>query len=521
MFQLRERGTSVWTEVRGGLVTYLTLSYILFVQPAVLAAAGMPPNDVFFATCAASAIACFLMALLANYPIALAPAMGHNFFFAFTVCGLVPLGMGFSWQEALFANFLAGAFFVVVSLFGLREAVMTAVPDCLKYAIAVGIGLLIAFVGLQYGGLVQNSPAVLVRLGDLRSPVALVVLAGVAIAAILAAVRFRAAILAAILATAVIAMAVDALGPRYYRPDGLEVITEAQYLERAGVTKGAVNPVPAVPPENVRMILARPRPSDTAVGRVVSLPDLPRTTFAAIFRDPLALFRDHTPADVLLVMFIFFFLALFDTVGTLIGVSERAGLLDERGRLPRARQALFADAVGTVIGTVVGTSTVTSYVESAAGVREGARTGLAAIVTGLFLLASLVFAPLVEMIGMGVHFVAAGTGDPLRQVVVGTPIEVRFYPVIAPVLIIIGVMMMGTVCRIRWDAYEEAIPAFLTVVVMQFSLSITDGIAWGFISYALLRVVTGRARELHWLVALFAVLFVAQYVARAMMLGPA
>jgi AGZA family xanthine/uracil permease-like MFS transporter len=218
-------------------------------------------------------------------------------------------------------------------------------------------------------------------------------------------------------------------------------------------------------------------------------------------------------------MFIFFFLALFDTVGTLIGVCERAGLLDARGQLPRARQALLADAIGTVVGTVVGTSTVTSYVESAAGVREGAKTGLATIVTGVLLLASLMFAPVVEMVGMGTHFIHAGTGEALRQVVIGTPIEIKFYPVIAPVLVLIGVMMMGTVARIKWDDYSEAIPAFLTIVMMQFSFSITDGIAWGFITYALLKVVTGRARELHILVIVFAILFAVQYVARSLMIG--
>ncbi len=523
MFRLHERGTTFGTEVRGGVVTFLTLSYILFVQPAVLAAAGMPANDVFVATCVGSALACFLMGVMANYPIALAPAMGHNFFFAFTVCMAVPVGMGFSWHEALFANFLAGSFFVAVSVFGLREAVMTAVPDSLKYAIAVGIGLLIAFVGLQYGGLVQNSPAVMVRLGDLRSPVALTVLAGLVITAILTALKLRGAILAGILATAAIALAVDCANPAYYRPDGLEVITEAQFLERAGVTTGAVDASRPVQPKDVRVVLARP-PANTEggwLGRVIALPDLPRTTFGAIFKDPLSLFRNHSPADVLLVMFIFFFLALFDTVGTLIGVSERAGLLDERGRLPRARQALLADAIGTVIGTVMGTSTITSYVESAAGVREGARTGLAAIVAGVLLLAALVLAPVVEMIGGGAQFVHVSTGETLRQVVAGTPVEVKFFPVIAPVLIIIGVMMMGTVRRIPWDDFAEAIPAFLTIVVMQFSLSITDGIAWGFISFALLRVVTGRARELHVLVIVFAILFVIQYVARSLLIGQA
>jgi len=201
MFRLHEHRTSVGAEIRGGLVTFLTLSYILFVQPAVLSAAGMPPADVFFATCVCSALACFLMGFLANYPFALAPGMGTNFFFAFTVCGV----MGFAWHEALAANLVAGLVFLVLSFFGLREAVMHAVPEGLKYAIAVGIGLLIAFVGLQYGGVVQNSPAVLVRLGDLASPVVLVVLVGIAITAILTAIRFRAAILVGIVATAIIA----------------------------------------------------------------------------------------------------------------------------------------------------------------------------------------------------------------------------------------------------------------------------------------------------------------------------
>lgn len=513
MFHLREHHTTVLTEVRGGVVTFLTLSYILFVQPAVLSAVGMPRNDVFVATCVASAAACFLMGLLANYPIALAPAMGHNFFFAFTVC----LGMGFTWQEALAANCLSGLAFIGISAFGLREAVMHAVPESLKYAIAVGIGLLIAFVGLQYGGLVQRSPAVLVQLGDLTSPVALVVLAGIAITAILAARGFRGAVLVGILATALMAVAVDYARPAYHQPAGLEVVTEAQFLQRAGVVKAPAGPAAPVPAADVRVILAQPREADGWWNRIVALPEWPSTTLLAL--DPVGLFRNHRWPEVLLVIFILFFLDLFDTVGTLIGVAERAGLVGPDGRLPRARQALLSDALGTVAGALMGTSTITSYVESAAGVREGARTGLAAIVVGVLLLASLLFSPLVEMIGMGTHFVHAGTGEALRQVVAGTAIEVKFYPVIAPVLVIIGVMMMGTVARIPWDDFAEAIPAFLTIVVMQFSLSITDGIAWGFISYTLLKIVTRRTADLHALVVVFAALFVAQYVARACLIG--
>lgn len=388
---------------------------------------------------------------------------------------------------------------------------MHAVPDSLKYAIAVGIGLLIAFVGLQYGGLVQNSPAVLVRLGDLTSPVALVVLAGVAVTAALTTLGVRGSILLGILATAVLAVALPPVP--YHPPDGLECVTPETVAARAGVP-GAKAEAPLAP-DQVRVVLAEPRESETVLGRVVALPEPPRTTFGAVLADPGALFQNRKLQDVLLVIFIFFFLDLFDTVGTLIGVSERAGFLDAEGRLPRARWALFADASGTVLGSIAGTSTVTTYVESAAGVREGARTGLAAVVTGVLLLAALVLAPLVEMIGGGAHFVAADTGAPLVQVVAGTPVTVRFYPVIAPVLVIVGVMMMGSVRKIKWDDYAEAIPAFLTIVVMQFSLSITDGIAWGFISFAGLKLITRRGRELHWLVILFAILFIVQYVARA------
>jgi AGZA family xanthine/uracil permease-like MFS transporter len=507
MFQLRERGSTVWTEIRGGVVTYLTLSYILFVQPAVLSVAGMPPNDVFVATCVASAVACFLMGFLANYPIALAPAMGHNFFFVFTVC----LAMKFTWQEALAANVLSGAFFLFMSLFGLREAVMNAVPEGLKYAIANGIGLLIAFVGLQYGGLVQNHNVTLVRLGDLTNPIAWVVLAGIALTAILMALRFKGAVLVGIVAAAILSLAASHVWQvPYHRPDGCEVIPAASLGQRAAaLAHGLPDPVRPVPPEKVRVVMAEAAP--------LVLPQWPSTTLLAA--DPRSLFGNHRLADVLIVIFILFFLDLFDTVGTLIGVSERAGLLDADGRLPRARQALFSDAAGTVVGALMGTSTITSYVESAAGVASGARTGLAALVVGVLMLASLVMAPLVQTVGAGVRFFDAATGEALVQVAAGTADPAAFYPIIAPVLVVIGAMMMGTVRRIRWDDYAEAIPAFLTIVVMQFSFSITDGIAWGFISYALLKVATGRARDLHWMVAVFAVLFVIQYAARAVLIG--
>ncbi len=510
MFHLREHRTTVGSEIRGGVVTFLTLSYIVFVQPAVLHDAGMPRNDVFVATCVCSALACFLMGLLANYPFALAPGMGTNFFFAYTVC----LGMGFAWYEALTANLIAGAAFLVLSFFGLRATVMHAVPEGLKYAIAVGIGLLIAFVGLQWGGIVQNSHATLVQLGPLTSPVVLVSLAGVVLTAVLVSLRFKGAILAGILGTAIIALAASWGGGLRYRPaNGLQVIPASKIGERAGaLARGMADPVAAVDPRKVKMMLAE-------LPETWDMPDWPAETLGAALTRSGDLFHNRPLTSVLLVIFIFFFLDMFDTVGTLIGVGERGGFLDARGRLPRARLALFSDAVGTVAGSLGGTSTITTYVESAAGVQSGARTGLAAIVTGVCLLLVLLVSPLVHVIGAGVQFVHVETGEALVQVAAGEVAVVPFRPVVAPVLILIGVMMVGSVAKIRWSDYTEAIPAFLAIVIMQFSFSITDGIAWGFISYALLKTVTGRARELHWLVVLFAVLFVGQYVARAVLIG--
>jgi len=510
MFNLRERGATVWGEIRGGLVTFLTLSYILFVQPAVLSDVGMPRGDVFVATCVCSALACFLMAFAANYPFALAPAMGHNFFFAYTVC----LAMGIAWPAALLANLIAGGVFLVLSFFGLREAVMRAVPDNLKYAIAVGIGLLIAFSGLQWGGIVQNSPATLVRLGSVTSPVVLVSLAGVAVIAVLLVLRVKAAILIGILVTAVLALGVShGLDLSYEPADGLEVIPADRVDERAdALASAAADPVEPVDPDRVRMSLAQ-------WPERWHLPGWPTETLGAAVTRGWRLLAGRPWTSVVLVIFIFLFLDMFDTVGTLIGVGERAGFLDERGHLPRARQALFSDAAGTVAGALVGTSTVTTYIESAAGVESGARTGLASIVTGVCMLAALLVLPLVHVVGAGVEFAAADTGEPLVQVARGTVTVVPMRPVIAPVLVLIGVMMVGSVVKIRWGDYTEAIPAFLAIVIMQFSFSITDGIAWGFISFVLLKAVTRRFGDLHWLVVVFAVLFIAQYAARALLMG--
>jgi AGZA family xanthine/uracil permease-like MFS transporter len=484
LFHLREHNTTIGREIIGGVVTFMALSYIVFVQPVVMSAAGIDHAGAFFATCVASALACFLMGLWANYPIALAPAMGHNFLFTFTIV----LAMGFSWQEALAANFISGATFLALGFFGLREAVMQAVPDCLKYGIAVGIGLLIAFLGLQWGGIVENHAVLYVQLAKLKdSPIALLTLFGLALISILLVLRIRAAILIGMLATTGVALLVG----RWW-PD-----LPVRLVQYGG-----------------DLVAAPPSPARSAF----------KLDFAGVFAHPVA--------DWIAVIFILLILDLFDTVGTLLGVSERAGLLRD-GKLPRAKRALSSDAVGTCVGTLLGTSTVTSYVESSAGVSSGARTGLAAVTTGVLLLGCLFFYPVVEMIGGGAEvtlpeFQGGGvarietvrfTDHGPQTASVDTDGQTvtlfrkdRRYPVIAPALIIVGVFMMASVAKIKWSDYSEAIPAFLTIVIMQMAFSVTDGIAWGFVSYTLLKAVAPGERRIHPLVALFAALFVARYI---------
>jgi adenine/guanine/hypoxanthine permease len=435
-FELRARGTDVRTEVVGGATTFVALSYIVFVQPAVLATTGMDPGAVLTATCLASAFATALMGLWARYPIAVAPAMGHNFYFAFVVAGPVAVGgLGYSWQAALGANCVAGLAFLVLSLVGLRERLIAAIPASLQHAIAAGIGLLLALVGFEWGGLVRPAPGTLVALGDLREPATLVALGGTLVIAALLARRNRGAILTGTLATALAAVL---LGLVPYQG------------------------IAATPP---------------SLG-----PTLGRLELARVFEPRLL------PA-----VFVLFFLGLFDTVGTLVGLADRAGFLAD-GRLPRAREAMATDALGTIVGTVLGTSTVTAYVESAAGVEEGARTGLASLVTAALLLAALFFAPLARM--------------------AGTPVPVggrMLHPIVAPALIVVGSFMLRAVARVDFRDPAAALASFLTIVTMPFAFSITEGIAFGFISYAVLMLAAGRGRSVHPLLYLFAGLFVLRY----------
>jgi AGZA family xanthine/uracil permease-like MFS transporter len=432
-FHLTASRTTIRTEFLAGLTTFMTMSYIIFVQPAVLSTTGMDFGAVLTATCIVSAIGCFLMAWLANYPIAVAPAMGHNFFFAFTVVA----GMHYSWQVALGAVFISGVLFLVMSLWGVREALVQAIPDSLKRGIAVGIGLLITLVGLEWSGFLAANPSTLVTLGDLHQPAAWVSGLGILVTCGLLARRVRGAILAGILTSTVAGLAF-------------------------GIVQfhGFVSAPPPIAPVALKLDIAG----------ALNLGAVP-------------------------VIFTFFFLDLFDSIGSLIGIAEQGGFMRD-GQLPRAREALLADAIGTSVSGVMGNSTVVSYIESAAGVAEGGKTGLANIVTGALMLAGLFFAPLARMIGEGYP----------------SPAGLTLYPTVAPALIVVGAFMMRNVGRIEWDDPLEYIPAFITIAFIPFTFSITDGIAFGFISYVLLSVIAGRHRKVHWLMIVFTALFIVRYV---------
>jgi len=433
LFKLEQSGTNIRTEIIGGATTFMTMSYIIFVQPAVLSQLGMDFGAVMMATCLASCLATILMAFLSNYPIALAPAMGHNFYFVFGIC----LALGVPWQVALGANFISGFIFVILAIFGLREMLLNAVPDSLKNAIAVGIGLLIALIGFEWSGIVVANEGTLVGLGDLKSQPVVLSILGIIIISIMMINKVKGAIL--------IGMAISAF---------------------LGWLMGIVK----------------------FSGFISSPPQISPTLFKLDIFGALTL-------KMIPVIFILFFLDLFDTVGTLIGVGEEGGFIKE-GKLPRARGAFLSDALGTIAGTCLGTSTVTSYIESSAGISQGARTGLSNLITALLFLLSIFFFPLVNMIGGGYK-----------------PSEgLTLYPVTAPALIIVGCIMLKNVVKIQWNDYTEAIPCFLTLTTMAFTFSITEGIAFGFISYALLKLVSRRAKEVHWIIYLFSFLFILRYI---------
>ncbi len=428
IFRLRDNRTDLKTEIIAGITTFMTMSYIIFVQPAVLNKAGMDFGAVMVATCLSAAIGTFLMGFIANYPIALAPAMGHNFFFTFTVV----LAMGIPWEVALGAVFISGFIFFFLSVAGFREKILEVIPESLKHSIAVGIGLLIAFIGLEWSGIVVDNPGTLVGLGNLKSPPVLLSLSGLIITSILIVLRIRGAILFGLIITTLIGLFSGMV--KYY---------------------GILSKPPSI------------------------MPIIFKLDIIGCFK--LGLFT---------IIFVFFLLDLFDTIGTLIGVSEQAGFIKD-GKLPRARQALLSDSLAIMIGGILGTSTVTCYIESATGVAEGGKTGLANIITGILFLFSLFVFPLVKMIGGGYN---------------------GLYPIIAPALIIVGSIMLSNVKNIIWDDYTESIPSFITLMIMPTTFSITEGISFGFISYSLLKLVSGRGKEVHFIVYFFSILFILKYI---------
>ncbi|MDD5085189.1 MAG: NCS2 family permease [Candidatus Omnitrophica bacterium] len=432
-FKLKELNTDIRTEIIAGITTFMTMAYIIFVNPAMISQTGMDFNSAMAATCISAAVATILMGLYANYPIALAPGMGENAFFTFTVC----ITMGIPWQTALGCVFIGGIIFIILTITKLRQALIDAIPPSLRYGVAAGIGLLITLIGFKDAGFIVSSPATLVALGDVLSPPSLLAMFGLAVTGSLLVKKVKGSILWGILATAAV-----------------------------GIIFGMVK-----------------------FGGVFSMPPSMAPTFLKM--DLLGAVK----LGLVSVIFIFLFMDLFDTVGTLAGVAEVGGFM-KHGKLPRAGRALMSDAIGTCVGAACGTPTVTSYIESASGVAVGGRSGLVNIVTGLLFIAALFFSPLVNMIGGGCK--TAG-GELL-------------HPVTAPALIIVGSMMLGTMIKVKWDDYSESIPAFLVLVTIPFTFSIATGLAFGFITYAVLKLFTGRGKEVSWLVYILAALFMLRFL---------
>lgn len=428
IFHVREAGSTPVREALGGLTTFLTMAYILAVNPLFLKAAGIPEQGAILATALSAALATLLMAFVANYPIALAPGMGMNAFFAYGIC----VGSGVPWQTALGMVFWAGIVFVVLTVTGARRVLVRAVPEGLKLAGAVGIGLFIAFIGLQHGGLVRGDENTLVTLGDLSSPAARLTLFGLAVALVLLALGVRTAIFWGL------------------------VVTIA-----AGLLTGETQ----------------------APASLVSLPGFALPGFQIDLLGALQL--QYLPLILVLLFF-----ALFDTLGTLMGIAHQAGFM-KNGELPRIERALTADAAGMVGGALLGTSPVTSYIESGSGVGVGARTGLANVVTGVLLLLSLFFTPLVAMISR--------------------PDAAGFTPLTAPALVLVGILMVRAVAEIDWVDPTEAAPAFFTALLMPLTFNISHGLAAGIVVYALVKLAARRGREVHWLMYVLAVLFVLRY----------
>lgn len=431
-FELRMLGTNWKTEIIAGLTTFMTMGYIIFVNPAILSVAGMDFGAVMVATCLSTAFTTVLMGIFANYPIALAPGMGMNAFFAYTVCK----GMGVSWQIALGCVFIEGIIFILLTLSKFRQRLFDAIPSTIRIAVACGIGILIAFVGLKDAGVVVSHPATFVSLGRITNNYTLLSLCGLLITSLFLIRKIKGGIFLGIVVTALLGIP---LGVVKYQ--------------------GLIGRPPSLTPTFLKL-----------------------DVFGAL------------KLGLLTIIFTFLFTDIFDTVGTLAGVGEVGGFT-KNGKLPRVGRCFFVDALGTVCGSLLGTSTVTSYIESISGISEGGRSGLTSVIVGLLFFISLFFYPFARMIGGGYEISS----------------NVVLHPVTAPALIIVGILMLFSITKIDWHDYSEAIPSFLVIIMIPLTFSIANGLAIGFISYSMLKLFSGRGKEVSWLVYILSFLFILKF----------
>lgn len=431
-FKLKENKTTFKTELMAGLTTFMTMAYILVVNPSILSTTGMDAGALLTATCIASALGTFFMAFFANYPFVLAPGMGLNAYFAFTICAQ----KGYSWHVALAAVFIEGIIFIILSAINVREAIFNAIPANMKKAVSVGIGMYIAFIGLQNAGVVINNASTCVSLGDVKTvPVALALI-GTIITLVLVIRKVKGALLVGILITWI-----------------LGIICQLAGVYVVDVEAGVYSLIPTG-------LISAP-PSIAPIAGKLSFSGI------SIF-------------DFIVVIFAFLFVDLFDTLGTLIGVSTKAGFLDKEGKLPKIKGALFADALATTVGAVLGTSTVTTFVESASGVSDGGRSGLTALTAGILFLVALLFSPILTTIP---SFATT------------------------PALVVVGLMMVENVRDIDFSDYTEGFPAFMTILMMVVCYSISEGLVFGVISYVLLKLFGGKKNELNPVIVIIAILF--------------
>ncbi len=426
-FEFSKFGTSYRTEFIAGLTTFLAMAYILIVNPLTLSDAGMDKDALFTATAIAAIIGTLVMALYAKYPVALAPGMGLNAFFAYTVV----IGMGIAWEQALAAVFISGVFFLILAISGIRETIINAIPQSLKYAVAAGIGLFIAFIGLKNAGIIVNNDATLVGLGSFSNSSTLLALFGIVITIVLLARKIKGAVFYGIIITSIV---------------------------------GLIFQVTTLPSSIVDL-----PPNPSALG-----------AFWGPLTDPSVLLS----LEMLVIVLTFLFVDFFDTAGTLVGVASQAGLMKDN-KLPRAGKALAADSVATIAGAVVGTSTTTSYIESSAGISAGGRTGFTALVTAGFFVIALFFYPIFSVISSAAA---------------------------AAALVVVGVLMASSIGKIDWESFDEAAPAFVTMIAMPLSFSIATGIALGFILYPLAKLVKGEGKKVHWIMYMLLVIFVLYFI---------